>query len=296
MAQSPEYPFRSAEARQEFLASYDRQAQKWPLVSENRLVETSQGRTFVRINGPAEAQPLVLLPGRYGTSLSWVPAIAALSASYRTYALDSIFDIGRSQPARPLKRLADYLGWLDELFTALGLGDQIRLMGISYGGWLAAQYALRFPERLARLVLIAPAATVLPIRLEWWARSLPGALHPRFFSSFAFWIFADLAHQSEDAPELLGAAIQDMQLALRCYQRELGVNPTALSDRRLASLPAPALFIVGEREKLYSPHRAVERLNRLAPQVKTAIIPGAGHDLLDVQTALVTAKVLEFLE
>jgi pimeloyl-ACP methyl ester carboxylesterase len=57
----------------------------------------------------------------------------------------------------------------------------------------------------------------------------------------------------------------------------------------------PCLFLVGANEKIYSAEAAVRRLNRVAPQAKAEIIPGAGHDLTIVNPDLVTRKVLEFL-
>jgi pimeloyl-ACP methyl ester carboxylesterase len=50
-----------------------------------------------------------------------------------------------------------------------------------------------------------------------------------------------------------------------------------------------------ENEKLYPAKQAVERLNTIAPQIRTEIIPGAGHDLTLVQAALVNKTVLDFL-
>ena len=58
----------------------------------------------------------------------------------------------------------------------------------------------------------------------------------------------------------------------------------------------PVLFLVGENEKIYSAQEAVERLNNIAPQIKTEFIPGAGHDLSVVQADVVNQKILEFLE
>ncbi len=66
MTSRPEYhPFRSAEARDRYLAAYDKRAASWPVASETVMVDTEQGRTFVRISGLADAPPLVMLPG-YG--------------------------------------------------------------------------------------------------------------------------------------------------------------------------------------------------------------------------------------
>jgi hypothetical protein len=86
------HPFRSATAKEQYLELYDRRAEKWPVVSKTRIVDTSYGKTFVRICGPSGAPPLVLLHGVGGNSLQWMPNIVALSENYRTYAVDNIYD------------------------------------------------------------------------------------------------------------------------------------------------------------------------------------------------------------
>jgi len=58
----------------------------------------------------------------------------------------------------------------------------------------------------------------------------------------------------------------------------------------------PTLFLVGENEKIYSAKKAVQRLNEVAPQIETEVIPNAGHDLTIVQAEMVNRKVLEFLK
>ena len=77
----PDYfPYRSAEARDKCLAYYSElAAREWPVASEERMVPTSYGATFVRVTGPQGAPPLVLLPGAVSTSLMWAPNIRALS-------------------------------------------------------------------------------------------------------------------------------------------------------------------------------------------------------------------------
>jgi hypothetical protein len=82
------HPFRSAEARDRYLRNYDKRAESWPVPSESLMVATSVGQTFVRVSGPPDAAPLMLLPGFGGDSLSWLPVIEALAADFRTYAVD----------------------------------------------------------------------------------------------------------------------------------------------------------------------------------------------------------------
>lgn len=290
------HPFRSAKAKDEYLELYDRQAKLWPAPSESRMVETSYGQSFVRINGMENAQPLVLLPGRYANSLSWTIGIETLASKYRTYAVDCIFDIGRSLPTRRIKTTNDVMFWMNELFTGLGLKDQIRLMGISFGGWLAFLYTLQFPNRLIKMAALAPVATVLPLSLQYWGRGFLAMLHPHFFRSLSYWMFADFARQGATAHQFLEQNIADLQIILRCIKLEIGLSPTVLTDQELRSLQVPTLFLVGENEKIYSAKNAVQRINTVTPQIKTKMIPGAGHDLFTVQTEMINNAILEFLK
>jgi pimeloyl-ACP methyl ester carboxylesterase len=288
------HPFRSAEAKAEYLADYDMRAERWPVASESRTVATFHGQTFVRISGPGDAPPLVLLPGASGNSLTWMPNIRALSERYQTYAVDNIYDYGRSVYTRPIESPADLVSWLDELFSALELGDSINLVGISYGGWLASVYALRFPNRLNKVVLLAPGGAVLPVRREFWVRIILSRLpHPYFAKSFMSWL---LGGESEISPLLVERAANHLWLARRCFKRRRPVMATVLEDDDLRSIKVPTLVLVGENERLYSAQEAVQRLNRVAPHIKTEIIPNAGHDLTFVQAEMVNSKILEFLK
>jgi len=293
---SAHHPFRSPKAMELYLRSYDKRAEEWPVRSETWLVETSFGQTFVRISGPVDAPPLVLLPGASATSLLWAPNIEDLSLFYRAYALDNIYDVGRSVFTQKFKTPGDFTSWLDELFTALGLGDNINLMGLSYGGWLASQYAVRFPGRLHRVVLLAPASTVLPLTSEWALRALVCLIPHRHFSkSFMYWLMEDLVNADEAGRTALEEVVDNAFLGLQCFKPKMLVSPTVLSDEEWRSLKVPTLYLVGENEKIYSPQAAVQRLKRVAPQIIAELIPDAGHDLTVVQAETINKRVLEFL-
>ncbi|MBI1877475.1 MAG: alpha/beta hydrolase [Chloroflexi bacterium] len=292
------HPFRSAPAKETYLTLYEVRAKAWPLVSETRLADTSYGQTFVRLSGPTGAQPLVLLPGMAVNSLLWAPNIKALAEHYRTYAVDNIYDGGRSVYTRPLKRPDDFVNWLDELFRALELGDNINLMGLSYGGWLTSQYALRGPNRLHKIVLLAPSGTVLPPRLEFLLRTVLCLLpHRRFIKSLGGWLFEDCLVQKDETCRKMGDdLVNDMFMALHYFKPKRLIKPTVLGDKELQSIRIPTLYLVGKNEKMYSAQKAVQRLSKVAPHIKAEIIPHAGHDLTFVQAELVNRKVLEFLQ
>ena len=76
------------------------------------------------------------------------------------------------------------------LFDALELKN-LNLMGHSYGGWQASLYALAHPERLATLMLLAPAATVLPPPFGLIARALISYFIPtRFITKRSLYWYA----------------------------------------------------------------------------------------------------------
>ena len=85
-------------------------------------------------------------------------------------------------------------------------------------------------------------------------------------------------------------------VAAHSFKTKSLVNPHVLTNSDLMSINTPALFLVGENEKIYSAQQAVERLNTVAPKIETAIIPDAGHDLTMAQADLVNNLILEFLQ
>lgn len=291
------HPFRSATAKEEYLKLYEMRAKKWPVDSETRFVNTSYGQTFVRISGPAGAPPLVLLHGGGGNSLQWIPNIKALSESYKVYAVDNIYDFGRSIYSLIPKTPDDYVKWIDEVFGALGLGNSINLMGLSYGGWLTSQYALRFPDRLNKIVLLAPGGTVLPLRLVWMMRAVLCLVPHRYFTrNFMYWLLEDLAQKDEAGREMIEEEVDAAVMRLRCFKLNRLIKPTVLQDAELNGIKIPALFLFGENDKIYSARKAIRRLHRVAPHIKAEVIPNAGHDLTIVQAEMVNVKILEFLK
>ncbi len=300
VTRQPFYPFRSEQARTEYEAYCRERAKAWPVLFETMLLDTPSGQTFVRASGRVTDPPLVLLPGARVSSLMWIDSIAALSARHRTYALDIIGDAGFSVNRNRISKPGDFVNWLDEVLTVLVPEVPLSLMGISLGGSIAAQYALRFPERLRSVVLLAPAGTVLPFSLGFFVRftllsiPMPG-LGGSPLRRTCRWLFEDAVRGDDACRARVEQAMDEAQRAARVFALPPPPWPTVLTDKAWQGFPVPCLFLVGENEKMYSAEAAVRRLSRVAAQVKAEIIPGTGHDLTVVNPDLVTRKVLEFL-
>lgn len=291
----PDYhPFRSADAKARYFALYEQREARWPVPSEPRTVETSYGSTFVRVCGPTDAPPLVLLHGAATSGLMWEHNIRAFAARYRTYVVDNVYDYGRSVYSRPIKSVGEFAVWLDEVFGGLGL-DEARFVGMSYGSWIGARFLMDFPRRVTRAVLTSPAAGVARLRLRWIIFALSVPLAGWIARAFYNWMMGDAIRSGEEGRRAVEELMSDTLLANQCYQPKMGAMPTRYTDAELRSIRTPTAVVMGENEKLYDPFKARDHLARVAPQIQTMILPRCGHDIIVAQHELFESTVLEFL-
>lgn len=289
-------PFVSQEARDRFLAHLEILEESWPLESEGRTVRTQHGETFVRVSGPVDAPPLVLLPGGQSNSLIWRRLIEPLSAGFRTYALDAIYDQGRSVPARPLRDIADLCSWLDDVLDSLRITGKVTMAGQSYGCYATAEYALHATGRVHKLVWIAPVMIGAPLSTEFVDRLVPVADGRReSLEEYCRWVMPSVASKY---PEEFQQRVDEILLVREAYGTMIPpVRAAVMSDDDLRSIATPTLYLLGDRDGATAdPAETVQRVRSLMPSVETVLVPGAGHDVVVAETALVTERILRFLE
>jgi pimeloyl-ACP methyl ester carboxylesterase len=268
-------PFRSPRAREAFLAKYDAVVADWPVDCEERDVVTEFGMTHVIVSGSASAPPLVLLHGAAATAVMWRPVIEALSASYRCYCVDTIFEGNKSVASRRILGKVKLVSWLRQVFAGLDI-EKARVVGMSYGGWLAANLAVQVPAVVDRLVLLCPAATFAPIVLEFYRGVFSANLRrsPDRARLFVQWMSSTPNVEAHPAGDLIVTAL----LSNKSIPTGLTL-PTVLSDDMLRRIAAPTTVLIGDREVIYrgGPHAALARAQRLIPSVRTQLLPGANH-------------------
>ncbi|MCB0182193.1 MAG: alpha/beta hydrolase [Anaerolineae bacterium] len=296
MKKSPTFPFKSAAGRAAYHAAYQRMLSLWPARPEPIDVPTCVGSTHINVCGPHDGPPLFLLHGFNVSSTMWAANIGPLSQRFRTYAIDIIGDFGLSIPHWPINTVRSLMVWLTDLLDALGLA-KAHVMGMSYGGWLAANFALHAPHRVDKLVLLAPGGTLLSINPIFLLQAVPIALWPNHYFTNYFFKWASVHRQIDDPTyhTLFNAMIDQAAIGERYFKRLLRTIIPKMSDTQLRYLTAPTLLLIGRQEVLYNPVRAINRARWLIPNLQAELLPTASHDLVFAQSHLINRRLLEFL-
>jgi len=116
------------------------------------------GGVSTRIIEAGDGEPLILLHGTGGHAEAYLRNLASLSRRYRVIAYDMVGHGFSDKPDYPYT-LDVYAVQLEGLLDALGF-ERAHLSGESLGGWVAAWFAARHPDRVGKLVLTTPGNVV----------------------------------------------------------------------------------------------------------------------------------------
>jgi pimeloyl-ACP methyl ester carboxylesterase len=282
--------YKTAEGGAKYIAAYKTTLKLWEIPYQFLEVPTKWGPTHIIRCGSRNEPALVLLHGMHLSSTMWFANIAALSRNYCIYAVDTIGGVGRSIVVYPVKSKTDLAGWLIGVLDELEI-TQANILGHSYGGWLALNCAVNSPERIKRLILLAPLG-LQTLVTQFWLRGIPAMLVPRRSSitSFMKWMTADGFVVNEYFIEQF--IIGMMNFNHRPYIRVL---PTTFTDDELRQIKAKTLLLIGGKEVIYNPEAAVNRAKQLIRNIEAEVIPNASHGLPMEQADLVTERILGFL-
>lgn len=209
-------------------------------------------------NTPANAPAIVLVHQLVVAGRYMMPTAELLAPEYRVYVPDFP---GYGESDKPMQvltvpQLADILAeWMKQLNL-----DRVSMLGSSFGSQIIAEFAIRYPQKLNRLILASPT-------FDRHARSLQKQL----------WrLFLDL--RLEDPSGYPMQAYDYWSAGFSRIARSLDI---ALRDRiedKLPLMQMPTLVVRGSKDPVVPQEWAEEVVNRL-PNGKLAIIPGAGHTL-----------------
>lgn len=247
-------------------------------------------------SGPA----LVLLHGLGASIFSLRKNIPDLARSFRVIAPDMPGYGLSSREASDLSLTAQSL-YLEALLDQIDV-HRVSIVGHSMGGSVAQRFALRRPDRVERLVLIASTTDGF-MRSASWASRLLRPFIPLFVTLVLhgaagrrLWSRAAVYDQSYLTPEILAgyAAPGHIRGHTSAYQR-LMVDRAKDKAIDASQIRAPTLLVWGERDRIVSIEQG-RRLHDAIRGSRLVVVPRAGHWVMEEQPESVNRLIRDFLE
>ena len=245
-------------------------------------------RAYVKAgNGPA----LLLLHGLGCTHRTWLPVLDALARRYTVIAPD-LLGHGESDKPRADYSIGAFANGMRDLLTVLGI-DKVTVVGHSFGGGVAMQFAYQFPERTERLVLVGSgglgpevSAAIRAITTTGFYQvmgllTLPGVRHVgtaglRALSRTGIKEFRDFdevaAIYASFQDPASRAAIRHVVRAVVDWQGQI----VTMADRAYLTEAMPMCVIWGAEDRVIPVSHAA-RAAELAPGARVEILPDSGH-------------------
>ncbi|MGI9065883.1 MAG: alpha/beta fold hydrolase [Pyrinomonadaceae bacterium] len=237
---------------------------------------------------------VILLHGLGGSTQNWALNISVLAQKFRVIVPDQI-GFGKSDKPFINYRIGTYVDYLDQFCKQLKI-ERASLVGNSMGGWIAAAYAIAFPDRVERLVLVDAAGYAPPANFDH--RILYG-LNPSTREGMKQ-VAAKVFYSKLFVSDLL----IDQALAFRITAGDgYTINSMIESiirgedflDNRVKSIKQPTLVLWGREDGL-TPLADGERFKKEIPNSTLLVIEQCGHIPQFEKAAEFNAAVLKFLQ
>ena len=237
---------------------------------------------FLRSGNP-DLPPLMLLHGTGGHAEAYARNLIQHGEHFNTYAIDMVGHGYSSKPDTDYEIVA-YVEHLKDVIDTLGF-DKIYLSGESLGGWVAARFALTYPDRVERMVLNTTGGATCYPEVMARIKSLTTAAveNPTWDTVKARleWLMADPATVTDDLIACRQAIYQqaDMPMAMRhilCLQEPDIRIPNNLTDEEWGAISQPTLVLWTSKDPTADVSIG-QKIADMIPNSEFVVIPDCGH-------------------
>ncbi len=272
--------YKTTDGKKQVLSFYENILSNWHKPSNQLNISTSLGNTFILESGMENKECILLLHGSGSTSGMWMADVKELSKHYHVFAIDIIGECGKSAESRPSFKSDSYSNWLYEIIAKLSL-NKVSLIACSLGGWIAMDFAIKYPTMVDKLVLLASAGLV-----QIKAKTLFYIIITSMLGSWGFNKLNKLVYGNLDIDK---TALKFASLIKQHYKPRTDALPI-ISDVNLKKINATTLYIGGENDCFYDSKKAAYRLNSNMKYIKCFVLEDTGHVLLNN-----TSMIMQFL-
>ncbi|BAZ53083.1 alpha/beta hydrolase fold protein [Nostoc sp. NIES-4103] len=262
----------------------------------NSRRKLSQGLLFWRESG--EGTPVIFLHGAWKDSSQWLSVIESLSQNFHCFAPD-LLGFGESENPNVHHSIDLHVECIAELLQALKL-EKVYLVGHSLGGWIAASYALKYPEQVHGLVLLAPEGVEVEGQKKSWQK-MRQLLNrsPIFFkllrSLRPLTKILGLHEKIEKDWQMRQELLQYPTACKLLFQRQQPEIEAEFLQNRLHFMQVPVLILQGGQDLLDAVVKS-QTYTQLIPQVEFKMIPHAGNDLPESSAGVVAGDIQDFIQ
>jgi pimeloyl-ACP methyl ester carboxylesterase len=254
-----------------------------------------------------DQEPAVLVHGLGGQWQNWLENIPRLAQDRRVVAMDLPgFGLTPEPPEDVEVTISQYGRWVNELCDRLGMG-QIELVGNSMGGYIAAEVAIQFPERVKRLVLVSAAgissAEVLQAPILTVGR-IAAALASNSVTRYRYLAARPITRHLSLALVARHPRLLKPDLAYEGFFK--GGGKPGFDDALRASLDydfrdrlddvkVPTLIVWGERDSII-PTRDADEFERLIDDSRKVVMKDCGHIPMAERPQAFNDALVDFLD
>lgn len=290
---SPIGQFRSLEGENLYKQAYEDAMELLPNPSRKFDINTDYGTVriyeFTNSENPKLA-PIVLLPGRSSGVPMWASNLEGLAAERTVIALDALGDAGMSIQTHKIENSADQAEWLEQVFDQLEL-PKMHLVGHSFGGWLAANYAVDYPDRIVSLNLLEPVFVFQGLKWQFYIKSIPASI-PFLPKSWRDKMLEDIGGGYD--VDLNDPIARMIAYATEYYSIKLSL-PDIITKEQLKGLNMPVYAALAENSILHDSEAAVNvaKTNVKIIEVKNWL--NASHSLPMEFPKQINQELLDFM-
>ncbi len=254
---------------------------------------------YYEVQGNLSAQKtIVFLNGLSQSTIAWILTTPHFKDDYCIVLMDFIFQ-GQSDKngeSRSFDQHAkDVLCVLDEIKA-----DKIILAGLSYGSLVAQHFAVLFPQRLEKLILLSTFAHKTPyydaIEFAWW-RALELGGYPLMLDIMLPSVLSENYFKNPLIPiEMMKQARQEVNGEKEALFKLMQATKEREDYRyELQKIKTPTIVIQGEKDLLFPIHMAAEVAKNIS-NAQLKIIPGAGHTLNLEAISQMSKEIKDFIK
>ena len=259
--------------------------------SKNVKVDKYLIRYYDIFNCSSDRPTILLLHGLGGSADRWTKIIPALSSKYRLIIPD-IIGFGYSEKPHVEYTVDFFIDFLKKFLDILNISDLI-IIGSSFGGLLALEYAIKYNYMVKKLVLVSPAGMMRYVS-PTLKHYISAALYPTFENVLR--AYKEMVYDSTTATEesildfINRMNLENSKYAFMSTLMGFNDHPN-LNDRLKIDLPT---LIVWRRYDKLIPVRYAKKFK--IPNSRIVILDHCGHYPHQEKTEIFTKTVMKFLD